>query len=64
METVKVRVRVEISSEDVIDTEMTVEQWNALTDDQRYAVYRNAWEAMCESDNGGVSVLTEGAERI
>jgi hypothetical protein len=61
-ETVKLRVSVKIDGEDEIDTELTVAAWNALTDDERYAFYREAWDALAERDNGGVEVLTPGAK--
>ncbi len=64
METVKLDITIEIRAQDVVDTGVTVEAWNALTDAERHVHYRNAWEAMAEGDNGGVTVLTEGAEGL
>lgn len=63
VETVKMRVSVEISAEDVVDTGLTVEQWNALTDTERSEHYQEAWSNLAEGDNGGVEVLTDGAKQ-
>ncbi|MGI5247567.1 hypothetical protein [Dactylosporangium sp. CA-139066] len=64
-ETVKLDIRIEISQHDPeYDTELTVDQWNALTDAERSAIYQNAWSALAERDNGGVRVVTEGAEGL
>lgn len=64
-ETVKLDITVEINEHDPeYDTEITVEEWNALSDVERSAVYQHAWQAMAEGDNGGVRVVTEGAKEI
>lgn len=64
-ETVRLDISIHIDQHDPdYDTELTVEQWNALTAAERSAIYRNAWGAMAESDNGGVRVVTEGAEGL
>lgn len=62
--TVKFRIVVEIYADAEIDTELTVEQWNALTDVERHQHYREAWDNLAEYDNGGVKVLTAGALQI
>lgn len=63
--TVRLDITIEIRQHDAdYDTEMTVEEWNALTDDERGQVYQDAWSAMAQNDNGGVHVLTEGAEGL
>jgi hypothetical protein len=64
METVKLDISIEISTQDVVDTGLTVEQWNALSATERYAMAKDAWDAMAESDDGGMSVATAGAEDI
>lgn len=63
-DTVKLNISIEISTRDTVDTGLTVEQWNALSDDERFAVARNIWDSMAQSDNGGMAVVTEGAEEI
>jgi len=63
-ETVKLDISIEIITQDVVDTGLTVEQWNALSADERHGMAKNIWNAMAESDNGGMSVATDGAEDI
>lgn len=64
-ETVKVRISIEISTEDDADTGLTVEQWNALTDAERSAMVRDMWDTYASSaDSGGMQVLTAGAADI
>ncbi len=60
-ETVKIDICIEISERDVIDTEMSVEKWNALTANQRQNLIREAWLEMAARDDGGICVITEGA---
>lgn len=62
METVRLAIVIHIDQcDDDYDTELTVEQWNALTDAERSSLYQGVWEAMAQHDDGGVAVLTEGA---
>lgn len=63
-ETVKVRVSISIESEGDYDTDMTVEQWNALSGIERSKIAQDMWQTEAENDNGGYMVLTEGAERL
>ncbi len=64
-ETVKLDIRIEISQHDPdYDTGLTVAEWNALTPAERSDIYQGAWNAMAGADNGGVRVVTEGAEEL
>lgn len=64
-QTVRLDISIQIDQhDDDYDTGYTVDQWNAMTDTQRSNVYREAWSTMAEQDNGGVRVLTEGAEGL
>jgi hypothetical protein len=64
-ETVRLEISIKIDQHDGdYDTGYSVERWNALTDAERSAVYHAAWDAMAEQDDGGVTVLTEGAEGL
>jgi hypothetical protein len=63
-ETVKFQVTVHIDAEDEVDTGLTVEQWNALSGAERGAWAANAWEALAQQDDGGFTMLTEGAESV
>ena len=62
--TVKVRVTIEIHSTDDVDTGLTVDQWNALTVDERQALADEYWTTMAQEDQGGFLVLTDGAVDI
>lgn len=62
METVKLDISIDISTQDIVDTGLTVEQWNALSDKGRRDIVRDYWEAMAQHDNGGIAVVTPGAE--
>lgn len=62
--TVKLDISIEISTQDVVDTGLTVDEWNALSADQRFEKTRLIWNAMAESDNGGIKVVTPGAEEV
>jgi hypothetical protein len=65
MDTVKLHITIEIDEEDdAVDTGLTVEQWNALTDEERSERYRELWNNVAERDNGGVSVVTPGAKGV
>lgn len=61
-ETVHIDISIQIDTEGVIDTGLTVDEWNALPAMERQAIIKANWEAMAESDNGGIRVVTEGAE--
>lgn len=64
-DTVKLHISIQISEvDDNADTGLTVEQWNALTGGERSAKSQQMWSAMAEMDNGGMRVLTAGAEGI
>jgi hypothetical protein len=64
-ETVKLDISIQINQHDPeYDTGLTVEQWNALTAAERSAICQDAWEGMAGMDNGGVSVVTPGAEGL
>lgn len=62
METVKLDISIDISTQDIVDTGLTVEQWNALSDKGRRDIVRDYWEVMAQHDNGGIAVVTPGAE--
>jgi hypothetical protein len=64
METVKLHITIEISTEDeAADTGLTVAEWNAMTDEERSDVMDGIWSEMAGgANNGGISVVTEGAE--
>ena len=62
METVKLHITIDIHTEDeAADTGLTVAEWNALTTEQRREITRDMWLEMCGADNGGITVVTEGA---
>jgi len=62
IDTVRLDVNIDIRQHDPdVDTGLTVEQWNALTPEERSAVYEGIWEDMTGRDNGGVRVVTPGA---
>lgn len=60
--TVRIDIAIMIEEQGVVDTEIPVAEWNAMTDDERHAVARRMWNAMAEQDNGGMRVVTPGAE--
>ena len=60
--TVKLNICIEISTDGEVDTGLTIEQWNALTYDERAALTNELWDEEAGShDQGGVWVITEGA---
>jgi hypothetical protein len=59
-ETVKLDISIDVHQSGVVDTEITVDEWNAMTPDQRQQVKDDNWHDMV-IDNGGISVITEGA---
>jgi hypothetical protein len=64
-ETVRLDISIQIDQhDDNYDTGITVPEWNAMTNEDRSKVYQEAWSTMTEQDNGGVTVLTEGAEGL
>lgn len=61
-DTVKIHISIEIGSEADYDTELSVEDWNALTDQERSRIAREAWETEAgNGDHGGMGVLADGA---
>ncbi len=63
-ETVHLDISIDIQTEGVVDTGVTVAEWNAMTDEQRSEIAQSAWSDMAEQDNGGMRVVTEGAEEV
>ncbi len=63
-ETVEIDISIRIETQGVYDTGLTVEEWNAKTDAERYAIARDMWEAEAARDDGGMSVITPGAAPI
>lgn len=64
-ETVKLDISISIEEHDLAwDTGLTVEEWNALDDDQRSEIHQEAWNFLSQRDNGGVRVVTEGATEL
>lgn len=64
-ETVILNMTIEISTGGVVDTGLTVAEWNALDDVERSSVVSELWlDEASNHDNGGVSVATPGAEGI
>ncbi len=61
-ETVKVHIAIDIQSEGVYDTGKTVEEWLALTDEERSDIKAGFWDEEASNDNGGVWIETEGAK--
>lgn len=62
---VKLNICIEISTDGEVDTGLTVEQWNALTDDERSVLTSRLWDEEAGShDNGGTWVITEGATGV
>ncbi len=63
-ETVRLDISIDIRTEGVVDTGITVADWNAMTNEQRSDVIQQSWNDMAQQDNGGISVVTEGAEGV
>ncbi len=61
-ETVHLDISIEIDHREVVDTGITVAAWNAMTADERSDVKADPWTELAENDNGGISVVTDGAE--
>jgi hypothetical protein len=60
--TVHVHLTIEVSVDTKIDTGVSVRRWNAMTAEQRSEFISELWEGEASSaDNGGVSIITEGA---
>jgi hypothetical protein len=62
-ETVRIRISIDIRTEGTVDTDLTVAEWNALTDQERDQIAQENWAAMVV-DNGGMWVVTDGATGI
>lgn len=62
--TVIIHVTVKIMSRGDWNTDLTVDQWNDLTDQQRSDLAHRAWEDIAQPDNGGVWVTTTGAKDL
>lgn len=64
-DTVHIDISIQIDVQDVVDTGHTVADWNAMTEEKRAAIVAGIWDEMAGSgDNGGVRVVTAGAEDI
>lgn len=64
-ETVKLHIIIKIDQEDPeADTGVSVAVWNAMSDHQRNEVVRDLWEQIAGHDDGGIRVVTKGAEGI
>lgn len=62
MGTVRLNVEVSIDWKDPdYDTGLTVDEWNAMTPDERSQVKENAWQVATQNDSGGIWPTTEGA---
>lgn len=61
-ETVKLNVTVHVDYDDPeYDTGITVDEWNAMTPQQRRREIQGAWDAAAQSDDGGIWPVTDGA---
>jgi len=64
-ETVKIRVEIEISMAGDADTGVSLDEWNAMSDEERSALVGQIWlDEAGGHDNGGVWTLTEGATGV
>lgn len=64
-DTVHINISIQIRTEDVVDTGVTGAGWNAMTDGLRSEAATALWEEMAaNSDHGGMTVVTDGAEGI
>lgn len=64
-DTVKLHMAILINVvDDEADTGVTVEEWNAMDDNARQAVVQQMWDTYAQQDEGGVRVVTPGAEEI
>lgn len=67
-ETVKIQITISIetaSDEGGDDTGIMVAEWNAMSNSERSAIYRQMWDDLAaNADGGGARVITEGAEGI
>lgn len=53
------------TTDNTVETGLTVAAWNALTDAERSAIARDIWETELQNaDQGGMSVVTDGAEAV
>lgn len=64
-ETVKLHVTIDINVDELgVDTDVTLVEWNDMTDEERTEVAREIWTDMASHDNGGISVTTPGAKGL
>lgn len=63
VETVRVRIVIDIQAEDTLETGLTVAQWNALDPAARRTIIRDHWDGMLGHDNGSVTILPPGATK-
>ena len=62
--TVIIHARVDFREEGDWDTDMSIEAWNALSDQERSDLARLAWEDIAQPPSGGVWVTTTGAKDL
>lgn len=64
-ETVHINISIQIDTEGVYDTGITVDAWNSMTDAERAKVTTDLWlDEAGSHDNGGMRVVTADAEDI
>jgi hypothetical protein len=61
---VTIHVTIDIEVDTDVETEWTVEAWNAMSDAERSDARVSLWETFAQQDNGGIWVVTDGAEGI
>jgi hypothetical protein len=65
LETVKLHMIINIRVDDPeADTGISLYVWNAMTSEARQLVADDMWRTYAQADDGGVSVVTPGAEEI
>ncbi len=61
-ETVKLNLSIQINTSGEVDTEIPLDRWNAMTNEERSKVVSALWlDEAGSNDSGGVSVVTPGA---
>lgn len=64
-ETVLIDITIKIDTSGPVDTGLSVEAWNALTDEERDARFVELWnDTAANADKGGMRVITFGATEI